>query len=180
MRLTRLPDAHPRPSPRSRRQRLVSERFTPSSQPFPSSPIVAEAPIARSVTFNLKCSRGALGKDLYGIVVSEPSTCQYQINVSARHSPASCWKPREGDTRSVPINEHIYQALCHRVVLPLHPQASSPLACGCEPMCGTAGNDNKICGSDGCGGYCSSVELEGDCPYAANVQQVSLKLADWA
>lgn len=91
---------------------------------------ITQAPIPRSVTFNLRCSRGALGKDIYNIVVSEPKTCQYQIN------------------------------------------ASSPLACGCEPMCGSAGQDNRICGSDGCGGYCSSVELEGDCPWANGVQQV--------
>jgi len=37
-------------------------------------------------------------------------------------------------------------------------------ACGCAPQCG----QNKICGPDGCGGYCSGPSLSGWCPQGQN------------
>ena len=42
--------------------------------------------------------------------------------------------------------------------------AKTPHACGCAPQCARLGAPNRICGSDGCGGYCSGPDLGGECP----------------
>jgi hypothetical protein len=54
---------------------------------LPRFPALAVAPIARSVTFNMACKRGIIGKDLVIYNVTEPSTCQYVINAA---SPLAC------------------------------------------------------------------------------------------
>lgn len=56
---------------------------------------------------------------------------------------------------------------CHYVI-----NATSPLACGCERSCELFGVQLRVCGQDGCGGYCSPADLAGECPYTSKGSQI--------
>jgi len=65
--------------------------------------------------------------------------------------------------RSVPagslvIDNAYEESVCHYVV-----NTRTSNACGCAPTCNNFGI--RMCGSDGCGGFCSGPDLGGDCPF---------------
>jgi len=97
-------------------------------------------------------------------------------------APYKCGNDKNGNpiSRSVQIN-----LLCTRAQVELQIinvtetatcryeiNALSYHACGCESACTILGTVLRNCGDDGCGGYCSSAPLQGDCPYVNNKQQI--------
>lgn len=140
------------------------------------------APIARSVTFNMACARGVIGKDLVIYNVTEPSTCQYVINAA---SPMACGCESQcfvagKETRNCGLGASCRRewaegpASCFRRGLLLAYALRHMLFVNIRPHPALAAcvTTLVLMAADGCGGTCSPPNLEGECPYANQIQQV--------
>ena len=107
-------------------------------------------------------SSGGVGLTFFGVVPeqSDPYGPGCGVN-NATGSRERDVTVRLNCDRSVPsgslaIDNAYEETTCHYV------NTRTSNACGCAPSCNSFGI--RMCGSDGCGGFCSGADLAGDCP----------------